>query len=333
MSKIRVVVTDYIEPDLAWEAKQFENLDVVFEPLQLKFAGPDELVAAASDADIVIVNMAKMSREVIDRLERTRLIIRHGVGYDNVDVDAATERGIVVSYVPDYCVDEVAQQAVMLIFACQRKLLVQSRLLKESSEAGKWVFAPVYPAYSLSGKTLGIVGCGRIGSKVYRMMQGFDMKYLICDPYLSETRKRELGIETLPLDEVLANADVVTVHTLLNEETYHLFDAPQFEMMKPTSILVNTARGGIVNLDALDSALRVGEIAGAGIDVYEQEPPDPAHPLLQNERAVCTPHLAWYSEESGWSIREKIVEDVRRFVQDQEPRYPINKDVELRFAD
>ena len=331
MTKIKVVITDYIEPDLDWETQQFEQLGVDFSYYQLKFAAPKEILAVAADADILIVNMAKIGPEVIEGLERCKLIIRHGVGYDNVDVSAASERGIVVANIPDYCVDEVAEQAVMLIFACQRKLLIQSRILDASSRERKWLFDPIYPVFSLRGKTLGIIGCGRIGSTVYRMMQGFGLRFSICDPYLSEQRKQALGIETVPLERVLTEADIVTVHTPLNEETYHLLDEAQFKLMKPTAISINTARGGIVNLRALDTALRAGEIAHAGIDVYEKEPPDPDHPLLHNENAICTPHLAWLSEEAGWSIREKIVEDVRRFLRGEEPRFPINPEVKIRF--
>jgi D-3-phosphoglycerate dehydrogenase len=180
------------------------------------------------------------------------------------------------------------------------------------------------------GKTLGIVGCGRIGSTVYHMLQGFGLRFLVCDPYLSEQRKHELGIETLPLEAVLKEADIVTLHLPLNQETHHLFDELQFRMMKNNAILINTARGGLVNLGALDRALREGWIAQAGIDVYEKEPPDSDMPILQNERAICTPHLSWLSEEAGWNIRAQIVDDVRRFVQKQGPKHPVN-DVQIRF--
>jgi D-3-phosphoglycerate dehydrogenase len=331
MSKLKVVITDYIEPDLEWEEQQFAEMGVDFEHAQLKFGSPQEIATFAADADIVVVNMAKISREVIEHLDRTRLVIRHGVGYDNVDVEAATAHGIVVANVPDYCVDEVAEQAVTLIMACQRKLLTQSRVLKASVENGEWQFDPIYPVYSLRGKTLGFIGCGRIGSTVYRMMQGFGMDVLVHDPYLSERRRRELTCDFVSLERLLRESDVITIHAPLNEETYHYIDDPEFELMKPTAILVNTARGGIVNLDALDRALRAGKLAHAGIDVYEVEPPPPDMPLLNNEKAICTPHLAWLSEESGWKIRQKIVEDVRRFASGQGPRFPLNPEVEISF--
>lgn len=325
MSRTIVKVTDFIESDLNWEEKQFRELGVDFSYYQLKFAPPEELLQKVSDASVLITNMAKIDAEVIAGLQNCKLIIRHGVGYDNVDVGAAQDRGIRVAYVPDYCVNEVAEQAIMLILACQRKLLVQNRILDASSAAGEWQFDPIYPVFSIRGKTLGIVGCGRIGSTVFRMMQGFGMQFLICDPYLSRRRKQDLGIETIPLQHLLQESDIVTIHTPLNAETHHLIDEPELKMMKPTAILINTARGGIVNLHALDKALRNGEIAHAGIDVYEEkEPPDPKHPLLTNPGAICTPHLSWLSEEAGWSIREKILKDVRRFLRGEPPRFPID---------
>lgn len=325
MDKIKVVISDYIEPDLNWEEEQFRELGIDFSIFQLKFALPEEILRYTSDANILIVNMAKITGEVIAGLHKCKLIIRHGAGYDNVDVVAANERGIQVAYVPDYCVNEVAEQAVMLIFACQRKLLTQSRILETSSRQGEWQFDPVYPVFTIKGKTLGLVGCGRIGSTVYRMLQGFGLHFLICDPYLSEKSKDAMGIETVPLEYLLRKSDIITIHAPLNEETYHLIDEAELKLMKPSGTLINTARGGIVNLRALDKALRIGEIAHAGVDVYEEkEPPDPNHPLLSNDNAICTPHLAWLSKESGWSIREKIVEDVRRFLRGEPPRFPID---------
>jgi D-3-phosphoglycerate dehydrogenase len=330
VARIKVVTTDYVEPDLAWEAEQYAQLGVAFSAHQLKFASPAELLQVAADADVLIVNMAKFNAEVIQGLRRCKLIIRHGIGYDNVDVAAATRCKIMVANIPDYCVHEVAEQTVMLIMACQRKLPLQSRVARNPLANGTWDFLSVAPIYSVLGKAVGIVGFGRIGSTVFRMMQGFGVSFLICDPYISEMRKQQFGIETVPLERLLREADIITVHTPLTDETYHMFDESQFQLMKPTSVLVNTARGGVVNLRALDQALREGLIAQAGIDVYEErEPPEPDFPLLHNERAICTPHLSWMAEEASWNIREKIVEDVRRFVRGQIPTHQVNPEVQI----
>ena len=328
MANTKIVVTDYIEADLDWEKEQLAGREVDLEAYQLKFAPAAELIEKTRDADMVIVNMTPMNREVMEGLERCRLILRHGVGYDNVDVEAATERGIRVAYVPDYCVEEVAEQAILLIFACWRKVFLSRRVLEESSRAGTWDFADVYPIFGLGGKNLGIVGCGRIGSRVLKKMSGFEMNTLVCDPYLPDERKRELGIEALEFERVLEEADVITLHVPLTEQTHHMIGERELRMMKETAVLVNTSRGPVVDTEALTKALREGWIAGAGIDVYEKEPPPADMELFQLERATLTPHLAWYSEEAGWSIREKIVEDIERFLEGRPPRFLVNKELE-----
>ncbi len=328
---MKVVVTDYIEPDLAWEAGLCQEWGVDFQCCQLKEAGPAQLLEAAAGADVVIVNMAKFTAEVIDGLENCRLIIRHGIGYDNVDIAAASARGIVVGYIPDYCVNEVAEQAVMLIMACQRKLSQQEFILGDSAARREWNFSKINPVYRLHGKTVGIVGLGRIGGTVYRMLQGFDVNFRVVDPYLSAERRQKYGVTLVPFEQVLHDSDVVTIHCPLKwEETYHMFGEPAFKLMKNTAILVNTARGGIVDLAALDQALRQGLIAMAGIDVYEVEPPPPDFPLLHNPRAICTPHLSWLSEEAGMDIRRKIMDDVQRFLQGQLPVHQVNEGVALK---
>ena len=329
MNQIKIVVTDYIEPDLKWEEQELARYDhVVFEYYQLKFAPQEELIAKIRDADVILVNMAPMTADVIETLERCRLIIRHGVGYDNVDLAAATRKGIRVGNVPDYCTEEVAEQAVMLILASYRKTFIGRSVLKESSQKGLWDFTRCYPIFRLQGKTLGIVGCGRIGSRVLQKMAGFEFNLRICDPYLSDARKRKLGIETVDLETTLRDSDIVTLHAPLNDETRYMIDEPQLRMMKSTAYLINTARAPLVRTEALIRALKEKWIAGAGIDVYEKEPPDPDLELFQLENATLAPHLAWYSEEAGWSIREKIMEDFVRFMNGQPPRFLVNPEVE-----
>lgn len=327
MNNITVVVTDYVEPDLDWEEEQARGLNIDFKYYQYKNASADELISICSEAEVVVVNMAKFTSQVIKGLKKTRLIIRHGIGYDNVDVTALNEQGILLGYIPDYCVREVAEQAIMLMFACQRKLVSQLNILRRSVELRQWEFQPINPIFRFSGKTVGIVGLGRIGSTVFRMLQGMDVKILVCDPYLSEARKHELGVDPIPLNNLLQDSDIVTIHCPLNwDETYHMFDAPQFKIMKNSAILINTARGGIVNLLALDQALRAGEISLAGIDVYETEPPPADLPLLHNEKAICSPHLSWLSEEASWNIREKIMNDIQRYCVGLPPVHQVNRE-------
>ncbi|MFQ6096549.1 MAG: C-terminal binding protein [Armatimonadota bacterium] len=333
MPNAKVVVTDYIETDMDWEVAEFAKHPVTFEYYQLKFAPQDELVAKIRDADILIVNMAPMTAEVIEKLERCKLIIRHGIGYDNVDVDACTRMGIRLANVPDYCAEEVAEQAIALIFACARRMFLGRSILEESSANGQWDFSRLGPVYRFTGKTLAIVGCGRIGSRVYRKLQGFDLTRLVCDPYIDERRMGALGIEeTHDLEHVLRESDFVTLHTPLNDETHHMIDEPQLRLMKPTAYLINTSRGAVINTDALIRACREGWIAGAGIDVYEHEPPHPESELFRLDNVTLSPHLGWCSEEAGLAIRRKILEDVIRCLNDQPPRFTVNEDVEQVLA-
>jgi D-3-phosphoglycerate dehydrogenase len=324
MSNVKVVVTDFIEPDLDWEAQELARRGVEFQTHQLKFAPSQEVIAATRDADLVIVNMVPITPEVISQWEKCRLVIRHGVGYDNVDVKALRQVGIPLCYVPDYCAEEVAEQAIALLLALGRKLVASRRMLELSSAQGSWDFSGVVPMFLMAGQTLGIIGCGRIGSLVYQKLKSFGFKFLICDPYLSRERKLELGIEVVDQETVFRDSDYVTIHTPLTAETRHLVNARTLGMMKPTAYLVNTARGPMVDLPALAEALRNGVIAGAGIDVYEVEPPRPDFPLFGLPNAILTPHVSWYSENAGRRIRELIVLEIDRFLAGQPPRYTAN---------
>ncbi len=319
--KLKVVVTDYIEPDLSWETAEMAKRGIDFATHQIKFAPLDEVIAKTSDADVVVVNMLRVNRELISGLKKCKLVIRHGVGYDNVDVAALNEAGIPLCYIPDYCVEEVAEQAIALMFACGRRIVSSRKVLDDSSARGIWDFNPVIPVFRMAGQTVGIIGCGRIGSRVYQKLASFGVKFLICDPYLTDERKRELGIEVVDKETVFRESDFVTIHTPLTPETRHIVNAGTLAMMKRSAYLVNTARGPMVDANALAEALKKGTIAGAGIDVFDIEPPPADYPLFGLPNAILTPHLAWYSEDAAWRIRELIVLEIDRFVAGQAPRY------------
>jgi len=320
-------VTDYIEFELDWEEKRCGELGVDFSHYQMKTADPKELVETFRDADILLVNMAKMTPEVMAGLDNVKVIIRHGIGYDNLDLPAATEHGIICANQPTASSEDVAEQAIMLMLATYRKLNIQRAILKDSIENGKWMFDPIFPMYRMGGKTLGIIGCGNIGSIVLRKMRSFGMKILVDDPYLSKERYAELGIEHTPLEEVLKEADIVTIHVPVTDETRGMFNRETIGMMKKSAVLINTARGPIINVPDLAGALKNGVIAGAGIDVYDKEPPTPDYPLLGMDNVVLTPHLAWYSEEGGMDIRHMIMDDLERFLRGELPKSVINPEV------
>ena len=333
MADTRIVVTDYIEDNLDWEVEEMRKRGVAFEHAQLKLAPQDELVQFIGDAEVVIVNMAPMPESVISQLPGTRLIIRHGIGYDNVDTAACTAQGIRLANIPDYCAQEVAEQAVALLLTCARRLFESRRILEESSASGIWDFSTLGDIHRISDQVLGIVGCGRIGSRVYRMTENLFGERMVCDPYMDDRRIAALGLDTQhSLEGLLRKADYVTIHTPLNDQTRYMIDEPQLRMMKPSAFLVNTARGAIVKTEALTKALKEGWIAGAGIDVYETEPPPADLELFDLPTATLSSHLGWCSVESGWDIRHKIMQDVDNYLAGLPPRFTVNTDVEAKLG-
>ena len=307
---MKVVVTDYIEENLDWEAEQCRQAGVGFAAYQLKFKPEAEVLAKICDAEVIIVNMVRFDASLVSKLTKCELLIRHGIGYDNVDVDACTRQGIVFAYQPDYCKEDVAEHAIALIFACARKVVASRRMLEVSAAKGQWDFCGLLPLRRMDGRTLGIVGFGRIGSRVYRKLRHFGLKIIANDPYLTdEQRSKFPDVRFVDKRTLFASSDYVTIHTPLNPETRHLVDAETLAWMKPTAYLVNTARGPMVDAAALAQACRDRRIAGAAVDVFDVEPPPPDHPLFNLENVILTPHIAWASEEAGWEIRRSIMSD------------------------
>ena len=325
--KIKAVVTDYIEDNLDWEAGELARRGIEFETFQLKFKPEEEVLEKIADADVIVVNMVKMTESLLSKLKKCRLIIRHGIGYDNVDVDACTKYGIEFAYQPDYCKEDVAEHAISLIFACARRLFPSRKILEESSARGQWDFSGLFPIYRLDGKTLGILGTGRIGGRVFRKLRTFGFRIIACDPYLKENRKKELedlGLVFVDRDTLFKESDYITVHTPLKSDTRHVVNAETMALMKPTAYVINTSRGPMVDSKALAEALRKGLIAGAAIDVFDQEPPSPDFELFGMKNVILTPHIGWASEESGWEIRRSILDDIIAAAEGRSARCVVN---------
>lgn len=329
---MKVAVTDYIEENLDWEAEELRKAGLELAAYQLKFKPEGEVLRKIGDADIVVVNMVKITPAVVAGLSKCRLLIRHGIGYDNVDVGACTRAGIPFAYQPDYCAEDVAEHAIALLLACARKIPQSRAVLDRSVARGDWDFSGLFPIHRMRGRTLGIVGVGRIGSRVAQKLSGFGFRILGSDPYLSAERRAELGLEWVDQETLFRESDFLTIHTPLNEETRHIVNARTLGLMKSTAYLVNTSRGGMVDIEALRAALEAGKIAGAALDVYEREPPPPDFPLYGMANVILTPHLGWASEESGWQIRRNILEDILAASQGRPPRYQVNSGVRPRFG-
>jgi D-3-phosphoglycerate dehydrogenase len=276
-----------------------------------------EYLARCGEADGLLVQYGAMTRRVFEGLPRLRVVVRYGVGVDGVDVAAATDCGVPVVNVPDYGTDEVANHAVALLLALARKIT----RLDRQTRAGGWDVFRVGPITRLAGQVVGILGCGRIGAAVARKLSGFDVRLLGYDPQLDAFPP---GVQPVGLDRLLAEADYVTIHCPLTPETRHLINADTLAQMRPTAVLINTARGGIVDTRALVEALQSGLLAGAGLDVTEAEPLDPESPLLRLEQVIVTPHAAWYSEQGRSDLKRRAAEEAVRVLRGERPRHCVN---------
>lgn len=321
--ELTVVVTDHLEEDLEWERERLRAENVVLSVHQLKGSGNQAVIRACADADIIVVNMTGLPRAVIEALDRTRLIIRHGIGYDNVDAVACSERGIQLANEPNYCVDDVAEHAVALLLACSRNLFGAAQAVGASVQAGTWDFSSVFPVRRLVGSTVGVVGTGRIGRRVCDRLTSLGVHIIAFDPALPESARVD-GVGYVSLDTLLQQSDFITLHAPVTDETRRMIGGAAFSKMKPTAYLINTSRAALVDTDALVGALNAGTIAGAAVDVFDVEPPPADAPLLHAPRCLLTPHMGWASEESAQAIREEIVEDILRWARGRDARYVVN---------
>ena len=304
MTAPRVVVTDFDYPNLDIERGVLESAGVDLESHCIK-EGP-ELQAIVAEADGVIVQYARITRHVLDAMRRCRVIARYGVGLDTIDQPAARERGIRVHNVPDYCTEEVADHAMALMLS----LLRGTHTLANEVAASRWSLASVRPLHRIRGQTLGLIGCGRIGSAVAVRAAGFGMRVIGFDPLLDSATLAERGIEAAPFERVLAEADVLSLHRPATLDALPSLGPDEFARVKPGVVLINTARGSLIDERALREAVLDGRVRAAGLDVLQVEPPGPES-LASLPGVIVTPHAAWYSEESEVQLRTTVATLVR----------------------
>lgn len=311
------------DDDAAVERKVFPgDADIVIVPGQRASDVADDLWRRA-DALIPYINIP-IDADVIGRLDNCKIITRAGVGFDHIDIEAAARRGIPVCNVPDYGTTEVADHAIALMLGLARGLVSYHQRLIANPAAG-WDWSGLPLVRRLRRTRFGIVGLGRIGTAAARRARGLDMEVSFYDPYRPDGTDLGLGLQReQTLEALLASADVVSLHCPLNAETRGIIDADALAAMKPGALLINTARGGLIDIPALESALRAGRIDGAGIDVLPEEPPDPGSPLLQafkrrepwiDGRLLLTPHAAWYSPDGHGDMRRKAASTVADFLE------------------
>jgi D-3-phosphoglycerate dehydrogenase len=316
--KYRVVITDCDHGSIEEEKEEFGRVGA--ELILAQVQEEENLIRACREADGLINQYALLTRRGLEHLPNCKVVSRYGVGVDSVDLKAATDLGIIVANVPDYCIDEVANQTISMILTLIRKTAFFDRKVK----SGQWDFHLGIPIYRTRGKTMGLIGCGKIGLEVAKRISAFGVRVIAFDPYIEKAHE---GIGLKDLDTVLKESDFISVHCPLNESTRHLIGEKEFQKMAKKPILVNTSRGPIVDEKALIQALAEGRVSGAALDVLEKEPPDPQSPLLKMENVILSPHVSFYSVESISELKRRTAENVSAVLLGKFPKSVVNREV------
>ncbi len=317
MTKPLIAVTDSVFPSLDPAMAALARIEP--EVRIAKSASVDDILAVAREADGVLVTYAKLPGDLLRQLKRCKVIGRFGLGVDNIDLAAAKECGITVTYVPDYCMHEVSDHAMALLLALARKIPLSDRLV----QSGRWEMPAVVPISRLHGRVLGLVGFGNIPRALAPKAKAFGLKVITHDPYVSEQALSATGVEAVSFDDLLARSDFVSVHAPLLPATRGLIDAAAFAKMKRGALLINTARGPLIDEGALVTALDSGQLGGAALDVVAVEPLAKDSPLLGRDNVILTPHTAFYSVEALNELQTKCATDVARVLSGEKPVYPV----------
>jgi D-3-phosphoglycerate dehydrogenase len=319
MTKTLIAVADSVFLNLEPAERVLADLDATVRLAKEPTA--EAILEIAREADGLMVTFASLDREIIRELKRCRVIGRFGIGVDNIDVDAATEAGIQVCYVPDYCLDEVSDHAMALLLSLARKIVYCDGLVRK----GRWESKAAAPMWRFRGRTIGLVALGKIPQTLVPKAQAFGLKVIAYDPFITPDVAAGLDVELVDFDALLARSDYISIHAPLTADTNQLFNADAFRQMKPEALLINTARGPLVDDQALVEALDQGQLAGAALDVLPVEPPQSDCPLLNRDNVIVTPHIAYYSEDALLDLQTKAAQDVASVLKGKPPRYPVNK--------
>lgn len=318
--KYTVVLTDERHPSYEIERNILKGADARL--VAADHSTPEAFIASCAQADALMVDMAPCGADLVNALERCKIISRYGVGYDNVDVDACSAKGILVSNVPDYCTYDVSDHALALMLDCMRGVTQRDRRIRR----GEWNIS-IPHSYRMKGRTLSIIGFGRIGRRLAEKVSGFGFaRILAYDPYTSSEDMAAAGVEKVDFDTALSQGDMISIHVPCTDETKGLFDARAFSLMQPHAILVNTARGPIVDPDALLNALTQHQIASAGIDTHAIEPIPADSPFLELENIVLTDHTAYCTYEATIALKEKAAQNVAAALQGKIPMAAVNRE-------
>jgi D-3-phosphoglycerate dehydrogenase / 2-oxoglutarate reductase len=317
MPRFLIAVTDSPFASLAPAKAALARVDP--ELRMAKSASADDILAVARDADAILVTYAKLPGDLLRQLRRCKAIGRFGLGVDNIDIAAAAELGIAVTYVPDYCMHEVSDHAMALLLALARKIPLSNKLV----QAGRWEMPAVVPIHRLAGRVLGLVGFGNIPRALAPKAKAFGLRVVTHDPYAPPQALVAAGVEGVSFDRLLEISDFVSIHAPLMPATRGLFNAEVFGKMKTGALLINTARGPLVDEDALVSALDSGRLGGAALDVVAVEPLPKDSKLIGRDNVILTPHTAFYSVEALNELQTKCAADVARVLSGEKPVYPV----------
>ena len=318
--KAKVVLTDYV-----WEALDVEHeiLGELAEIVPLQVTDPEKFFPEAVDCDALLNTYAgPITAEVMAQMPNCKIIARYGIGVDTIDLDAATEAGIIVTNNPTYCIEEVAEHTIAMLLTAARKVAFYDRLVRQ----GGWAVPPGKPMFRLAGSTVGLVGYGNIARRVAKAAAGLDMRVLFVDPFV-ESGQFDTPGEKVELPELLQESDFVCIHAPLLPQTHHMIGADTLAQMKDTAVLVNCSRGPIIDTDALVKALDDKVIAGCALDTTDPEPLTEDHPLRERDNVIINPHVAWYSEQAMAGLQAGAPNEVRLVLQGEWPKNVVNKAV------
>jgi D-3-phosphoglycerate dehydrogenase len=317
MSKLLIAVTDSPFPSLDPAKAALARLDP--ELRMAKSTSAEDILAVAREADAILVTYAKLPGELLRQLKRCKAIGRFGLGVDNIDLPAAAELGIAVNYVPDYCLREVSDHAMALLLALARKVTFSNKLV----QSGRWELPPIVPLRRLEGQVLGLVGFGNIPRALAAKAKAFGLKVRTHDPYVAKDVLAAAGVEGVSFDDLLARSDFISIHAPLLPATRGLINAAAFAKMKKGALIINTARGPLIDEAALIAALDSGHLGGAALDVVTTEPLAKDSPLIGRDNVILTPHTAFYSIEALEELQTKCASDVARVLSGEKAVYPV----------
>ena len=315
MEKLKIAITDCDHDNNDIENKVVS--DAGFELTVFQCKTPEEVIENCKGVNAVINQYVPMTEKVFEALPDLKLIVRYGVGVNNVDLAAASKHGVQVCNVPDYGMNEVADQALAMMLSLTRKVAFNNKLVRE----GTWDYAKSIPIFRHGVQTIGVVGLGRIGKEFAKRVHALGSRVIACDPVSGVIPEY---VEMVSFEELVKTSDIISIHCPA-DNNIDMFDEKEFDQMKDTAYLINVSRGGIINEAALNNALENNKIAGAALDVAVQEPIDTNSPLLKHENFLISPHMAWYSEESALELKRKVAEEAVRFSKGEKVHYPVNK--------